>query len=268
MLRQISEDVRVNLKDRLREMRDAIRQNRHDSAGDAGALREVANHLPPFPGKGIEDLLSHAASAVDDALTIAESLIPHTRPLRVDGTTVKSLDVYFAADDRGEPPAGERLFRRDMYYLAKAVLDALGIEGARVHEASFAAAHASMRSRHGDLLTAMTQGVADQRLSAVAAACSALLVEMVGQRPVRLAGAEPDVSAPAAGHADLRCLAPLVLACGLATLDTSGAREPDMLDIAVLVADVRHERIAGAFGRPDTVDELTAVFAPLLAHLP
>ncbi len=41
-----------------------------------------------------------------------------------------------------------------------------------------------------------------------------------------------------------------------------------MLDIAVLVADVRHERIAAAFGRPDTVDELTAVFAPLLAHLP
>lgn len=35
MLRQISEDVRVNLKDRLREMRDAIRQNRHDKIGRA-----------------------------------------------------------------------------------------------------------------------------------------------------------------------------------------------------------------------------------------
>ncbi|TIV73725.1 MAG: hypothetical protein E5V93_17745, partial [Mesorhizobium sp.] len=61
MLRQISEDVRANLKDRLRELRDAIRQSRHDSAGEAS--HETAGNLPPFPGRS---LLGHAASAVDD----------------------------------------------------------------------------------------------------------------------------------------------------------------------------------------------------------
>ncbi|TGP36070.1 hypothetical protein EN871_33635, partial [bacterium M00.F.Ca.ET.228.01.1.1] len=95
MLRQISEDVRVNLKDRLREVRDIIRQSRHDGSGDASALREATSHLPPFPGKGIEGLLSHAASAVDEALSIAESLVPHDRPAKIDGTTVKSLGTYF-----------------------------------------------------------------------------------------------------------------------------------------------------------------------------
>ena len=55
MLRQISEDVRVNLKDRLRELRDAIRQSRHDSAGETS--HDIAGNLPPFPGRS---LLGHA----------------------------------------------------------------------------------------------------------------------------------------------------------------------------------------------------------------
>lgn len=268
MLRQISEDVRVNLKDRLREVRDAIRQSRHDGAGEA--LREATSHLPPFPGKGIEGLLSHAASAVDDALSLAESLVPHERPAKVDGTTVKSLRSYFPAGDKDQQLGGERLFRRDMYYLAKAVLAELKVVDARIHEANFAAVHASMRKRHADLLAALA-GSSDpsEQLSPVASACSALLMEFLGQRPIRFSEAAVDMPAVVHGTAlDIRCLAPLALACGLATIATDGSSEPDMLEIAVLAANVRHDRILQACAKADPMSELTAVFTTLLAHLP
>ncbi|WP_421915287.1 hypothetical protein [Mesorhizobium sp.] len=266
MLRQISEDVRVNLKDRLREVRDAIRQNRHDGAGDA--LREATSHLPPFPGKGIEGLLSHAASAVDDALSLAESLVPHERPAKVDGTTVKSLRSYFPAGDK-DPLGGERLFRRDMYYLAKTVLGELKVSDVRIHEANFAAVHAAMRKRHADLLAALAGSNPAEQLAPVAAATAALLLEFLSQRPIRFSEAPVDMPAGVHGIAlDIRCLAPLALACGLATVATDGSSEPDMLEIAVLATNVRHDRILQAFAKADPMSELTGVFAALLAHLP
>lgn len=254
MLRQISEDVRVNLKDRLRELRDAIRQSRHDSAGEPP--REIAN-LPPFPGKS---LLGHAASAVDEALTIAESFVPHSRPLKIDGTTVKSLRTYFADGNEDRQIDGERQFRRDMYYLTRAVLAGYGVDNPRVHEASFSAVHAAMRRRHADLLAGATAHAAST--DQIAAACSALLVECLGHRPVQLGEA---------GSGDrsleIRCLAPLALACGLATKADGGAPEPDILEIAVLAAEVRADRIGQACARPNAVQELTPVLATLLAHL-
>ncbi|MCA0031183.1 hypothetical protein [Mesorhizobium sp. B263B2A] len=266
MLRQISEDVRVNLKDRLREVRDIIRQSRHDGTGDASLLREATSHLPPFPGKGIEGLLSHAASAVDEALSIAESFVPHERPIKVDGTTVKGLGTYFPAGNEDRQLSAERLFRRDMYYLTKAVLAGLKIDNARIHEADFAAVHATMRKRHGDLLAALTAPGAG--LQAIAATCSALLVECLAQRPVRFGETAPETTAAGDRALDISCLAPVVLACGLATTGRDGAPEPDMLEIAILAADIRHDRIAQACGRASPVNELTPVFATLLAHLP
>lgn len=265
MLRQISEDVRVNLKDRLREVRDIIRQSRHDGSGDASVLREATSHLPPFPGKGIEGLLSHAASAVDEALSIAESFVPHERPIKVDGTTVKGLGTYFPAGSEERQLSAERLFRRDMYYLTKAVLAGLKIDNARIHEADFAAAHAAMRKRRGDLLASLAApGAAG--LQAIAATCAALLVELLNQRPVRFGEATPEMAGERA--LDISCLAPVVLACGLATTGRDGAPEPDMLEIAILAADIRHDRIVQACAKASPVEELTPVFATLLAHLP
>jgi hypothetical protein len=266
MLRQISEDVRVNLKDRLREVRDIIRQSRHDGTGDASVLREATSHLPPFPGKGIEDLLSHAASAVDEALSIAESFVPHERPIKVDGTTVKGLGTYFPVGDEERQLSAERLFRRDMYYLTKAVLAGLKIDNARIHEAGFAAVHATMRKRHGDLLAALTAPGAGLR--EIASTCSALLVECLNQRPVRFGDTPPEAAAMGDRGLDISCLAPVVLACGLATTGRDGAPEPDMLEIAILAADIRRDRIAQACAKASPAEELTAVFTTLLAHLP
>jgi hypothetical protein len=266
MLRQISEDVRVNLKDRLREVRDIIRQSRHDGSGDASVLREATSHLPPFPGKGIEGLLSHAASAVDEALSIAESFVPHERPIKVDGTTVKGLGTYFPTGNEDRQLTAERLFRRDMYYLAKAVLAGLKIDDARIHEADFAAVHATMRKRHGDLLAALAAPGAGLR--PIAATCAALLVECLNQRPVRIGETVRETMAAGDRALDISCLAPVVLACGMATTGRDGTPEPDMLEIAILAADIRHDRIVQACAKASPIGELTPVFAILLAHLP
>ncbi|RUY17764.1 hypothetical protein EN981_38180, partial [Mesorhizobium sp. M7A.F.Ca.CA.001.13.2.1] len=67
---------------------------------------------------------------------------------------------------------------------------------------------------------------------------------------------------------DISCLAPLALACGLATTGRDGAPEPDMLEIAILAADIRHDRIVQACAKANPIAELTPVFATLLAHLP
>ena len=155
-------------------------------------------------------------------------------------------------------------FRRDMYYLTKAVLAGLKIDNARIHEADFAAAHATMRKRHGDLLAALT--APGTGLQAIAATCAALLVELLSQRPVRFGEAAPETAGERA--LDISCLAPVVLACGLATTGRDGAPEPDMLEIAILAADIRHDRIAQACAKASPVEELTPVFATLLAHLP
>ncbi|WP_217570371.1 hypothetical protein [Mesorhizobium sp. GbtcB19] len=255
MLRQISEDVRVNLKDRLRELRDAIRQSRHDRAGETS--RDIIDNLPPFPGRS---LLGHAASAVDEALTIAESFVPHSRPLKVDGTTVKSLRTYFPQGDEDRQMSGERQFRRDMYYLTRAVLAGLGIENPRVHEASFSAVHAAMRKRHADLLAAATGPAAST--DQIASACSALLVECLNHRPVQL-GETGSISGDRSF--DIDCLAPVVLACGLATKGETP--EPDILEIALLATEVREDRIRQAVAQANAVQELTPVLATLLAHL-
>ncbi|MBZ9885813.1 hypothetical protein LB535_26080 [Mesorhizobium sp. CA10] len=257
MLRQISEDVRANLKDRLRELRDAIRQNRHDSAGS----HDVAGNLPSFPGRS---LLGHAASAVDEALTIAESFVPHSRPLKVDGTTVKSLRVYFPHGDEDRQIGGERQFRRDMYYLTRAVLAGYGIDNPRVHEASFSAVHVAMRKRHADLLAGATAETAST--DQVAAACAALLVECLNHRPVQPGETGTGPAIAGDRSLDIRCLAPVALACGLAT-KADGTPEPDILEIAVLAAEVREDRIRQACAQPNAVQELTPVLATLLAHL-
>lgn len=261
MLRQISEDVRVNLKDRLRDVRHVIRQSRHDQARRPLAKDSLEPSSPP---KGIEELLSHAASVVDDAMSLAESLVPHERPAGADAVTVKGFDRYFRHGGRDSLLGGERAFRRDMYYLAKAIAAKAGAGAPRIYEASLVAAHAAMRKRHADLIAELDIAAeADERIAVAAALCAALLIELVAQHPIRFAeGTQPG------SDREIRFLAPLVLACGLATIGADDLPAADMLEITILAADVRHERIVQAYGKADPHGELTNVFAVLLAHLP
>jgi hypothetical protein len=266
MLRQISEDVRVNLKDRLRDVRHVIRQSRHDHARNA-AIEAEGRNAPSSPAKGLEDLLGHAASVVDDAMSLAESLVPHERPASADAAMVRSFDHYFLSNGRGPSLDGERAFRRDMYYLAKAIAAKKTTGAPRIYEASLAAAHAAMRRLHGDLIAELDIAAEpDERVAVAAALCAALLIELVEHRPIRFnegtqgGGRNLDL--------EIRFLAPLALACGLATIGADDLPAAEMLEITMLAADVRHDRIVQAYGKTDRLGELTTVFAVLLAHLP
>jgi hypothetical protein len=266
MLREISEEVRINLKDRLRDVRHAIRQRRHD--GDRPGLlpRPVGENQVPFPLREIEGLLGHAVSAFDDAMTAAETLVPHEGRT---GAAPRSLETYFRLDGRQNAIAGERAFRRDMYYLAKTMLARKNASADRVHEASFAAVHAAMLKRHLVLIGALGSSAGEtDRAAKVAQVCAALVVEFLHQRPLRLD--MPDDPARNLIEAEsvltVSLLAPVALACGLASM-AAGEPDSDPLEIAALAVEARLDRIIPACRGSDPVAELTPIFAMLLFHL-
>lgn len=266
MFREISEEVRVNLKDRLRDMRHIMRQHQHGGSSSISVQRGADRESPlPFPIREIEGLLGHAASAFNDAMTIAETLVPHELAGRAKAA--KGFAIYFREGSEHPSLSGERAFRRDMYHLIMTVLAKKNIATARVHEAGLAAIHASTRKRHGDLLEALGRETGEtEKLALVARLSSALLIECLGHNPLRL-----DV--PAARPIDLNrsmeisCLAPVALACGLASLDPDSCPDADDLDMTIMAVEARIERIVVACRSADPLGELTKIFAMLLFHL-
>ncbi|MEO3388375.1 hypothetical protein [Mesorhizobium sp. CAU 1741] len=264
MLREISEEVRVALKDRLRDARQVIRQHRHD--GGHSPMARVGEHLklphPPLPVRGVESLLGHAVSAFDDAMTVAERFVPIDRAAGVGRNSARSLDIYFRGRDEGS-----RAFRRDLYYLAATVLAARGITGARIHETELASVHAAMKGKHGAELAALDGAHGwSERVAAGAVLCASLLTELLDHRPIRFEdGSVPNESIRTL---EILCLTPIVLTAGFATVDADAAREADLLDLTILATDARIDRIEPACRGPEGQQELTRIFAMLFAHLP
>lgn len=250
MLHEISEEMRVALKDRLRDVRHAIRLHRHDSGN---------NESLPRP-QGVDDILGHAVSAFDDAMTLAERLVPVGRS-STQGRPAHGFAAYFSGRD------GVRAFRRDLYSLARLVLARRGIADARIHESELAAVHAALCQRHAALIASLParQGWVD-RVSTASALCAAILTELLDHRPIRF-----DVGTRTAGSArelEILCLAPAVLACGFAAVEPEIGDEPDLIGLAILATEARLERIVAASRAADGQDELARIFAVLLAHLP
>ena len=54
----------------------------------------------------------------------------------------------------------------------------------------------------------------------------------------------------------------------MATAGRDGSPEPELLEIAILAADIRRDRIVQACAGARPIEELTPVLAGLLAHLP
>lgn len=257
MLREISEEVRVNLKDRLREVRHSIRRRRHD------VRPAPAQDRPPFPFNEIEGLLGHAVSAFDDVMTMAETLAPRGLGGRPNMTAARSFDAYFPAKD---PIAGERAFRRDLYALASAVLAMRHIDRAQASEAGLATLHAIFAREQADPLADLARASAwTDRIALTATLSAALLVELVRQQPLRF---EKAADGSPERETVITCLAPLALTCGLATMEAGKPPETDLLEIAALAVDARMDRILAAFEGRDAQGDLTALFATLLAHLP
>ncbi|OQM77290.1 hypothetical protein [Manganibacter manganicus] len=267
MLREISEEVRVNLKDRLRDVRHVVRQHRHDSPA-VERSGETARARPFFPRREIEGLLGHAISAFDDAMGLAQTLVPRTH----SGNThrPKGFAAYFPADGQSGLDA-ERAFRRDMYSLTRMMLARRKLVNVRVHEADFVAIHAAMRRRHQPLLAMQDADMGwAEKVSLAAELSAALLGEFLTHRPLRTAPAA--LSSPMADEIArndaVACLAPVALACGLASVDPDGNEAPDLIDMAVLAIDARSERVVQACDSADPQSELTVLFAMLLTHLP
>lgn len=252
MLREISEDLRAGIKDRLREVRGAIRRRRDDRAPSRGAGA-------PFPLRGIEGLLGQAASAFDDAMSFAESLVPIARGAKA----ANGFADYFPAG--GDMLAAERLFRRDAYYLTRTVATALKLEDVDLYEAEFAAVHDAIRKRHAQLLApGFATGDWSAKVARAAAVAAAVTLEMLHHRPIRMREA-----ASADGRAtEIGCIAPVPLAMAIATVGADGLAIDQVLESSVLAVEARIDRILSACTGRDPQAELAAVYAALLAHLP
>ncbi|HEY6630752.1 MAG TPA: hypothetical protein VIZ90_04800 [Rhizobiaceae bacterium] len=267
MLRELSEDVRILVKDRLRDLRTIVRQHRHDNA--PGRPTPADAREQPFPIREIEGFLGHAASAFDDVMSLAESLAPRNSLGGAPVAGPQPLQSYFRA--AGDSPIdGERAFRRDLYRLAKLVLLQKKLNDFRIGESEFAAVHGALEKRDAALIARLhAQTGRDERVSLVAALSSSLFVELVRRQPIKL-------PAPASDEQDAidlgptiatNCLASIAIACGLATLDMEGAAGPELMEIAVLAVDARADRIRAALDSGDQVQKLTPLFASLLTHL-
>ncbi|MGH6763510.1 MAG: hypothetical protein ACRECW_18190 [Phyllobacterium sp.] len=270
MIRDISDDIAVNLKDRLRDFRYVIRRNRHDSMLDdrPATLRDT-----PFQNRGFdapELFLGRAASLVDTALTAAETIslsIISGNPAVHQGTPeVQGLSVYFA-----DGHEGQRIFHRDMYYLTKEILRRNRADNMLIHEAAFTAIHASMKRDSGPLVAdALRPSTDEVKIRATATACAALMSEMVKQHPIRFFDTRATVEVTADDQRrkiEIIGFAAICLACGLATAKAADMEGESNLESALLAVEARAERIAKAFDAKAS-GELSDLFETLITHLP
>lgn len=266
MLRELSEDVRVLVKDRLRDLRSIVRQHRHDAPAGGKA---VEARDQPFPIREIEGFLGHAASAFDDVMTLAERLAPPVGPAGASASGPRPLQSYFRAPGDTQID-GERAFRRDLYRLARLALEKKGQHDVRILEGDFAAVHEALERNGAGLIARLhAETGEEERVSLVAKLSAMLFVQLVRHEPIKPAPAIP--GAEAAGDIDreaaLSALAAIAIASGLATLDLEGAPGPELMEIAILAVDARGARIRVALGGENAVGELTPLFESLLTHL-
>ncbi|MEJ5081557.1 hypothetical protein [Ochrobactrum sp. MYb379] len=261
MLRILSEEIAVNLKDRLREVRYMIRRNRDES------LR--ADQASSRPGEIVspELLLGHAASMMDKALTTAEtisiSLISSDPNVHSSTPHVKSLAIYF-----GGSAEGVRAFRKDMYYLTKEVLRRHQLQNVLIQEAIFVTVHDRLARNHAVLLKNVFAAEAgENRLAATAKVITAIFTQLLLERPVRFISMEGHCDPQALRQFEVSCFAAVSLACGLMTLKPADLAGIDPLESAILALDVRQERLMLAAENNDQ-SQLDGLFQTLLAHLP
>jgi hypothetical protein len=253
MIRDISNEIVVGLKDRLRDVRHMIRASRSDKAGTTAP-------------EGPEILLGHAARVMDKALTVAEtiSISLVSQDPKAHSTTIEArgLGTYFPA----EAAKGEALFRRDVYYLTKRIFTVLGAENTVVHEATFASAHAIMIRRHADALKAATR---TNSLDDIARACATLAFELQSSHQAQpLPPTVPGERAPDLAMQFL-CFSAIALAIGLASYsDNEEAGDEKLVDSALLALKARQTVLVEATQGKDRTDGLFGLFAFLIPILP
>lgn len=261
MLRILSEEIAVNLKDRLREVRYMIRRNRHESLQGEHAASRPGEIVSP------ELLLGHAASMMDKALTTAEtlsiSLISSNPYVHNSAPHIKSLAVYFSSGSEGV-----RAFRKDMYYLTKEVLRRNQLQNVLIQEAVFVTVHAKVIRKYGALLkSAFAAEVGDKKINETAKAITVIFLEFLAEKPVRFISLDAHCDPQALHRFEMMCFAAVGLACGLATAKAADLEGVDPLESAILALDARQERVVQAAEERDQ-EQLTTLFETLITHLP
>lgn len=253
MIRDISNEIVVGLKDRLRDVRHMIRASRSDK------IRTAAPEGP-------EALLGHAARVVDKALTVAEkiSILLVSQDPKAHSATIeaRSLHAYFPADSA----KGEALFRRDVYYLAKRIFTVLGSENPVVHEATFASVHAIMIRRHADRIKAATR---TNGLTEISDACAVLTFELQSSHQAQpLPPHMPGDNGPDMATRFL-CFSAIALAIGLASYsDNEEPGDEKLVESALLALKARHTSLIEATQGKNRTDALSGLFAFLIPVLP
>ncbi|WP_367717154.1 hypothetical protein AB2N04_03775 [Nitratireductor sp. GISD-1A_MAKvit] len=253
MLRDTSKDLTIHLRDRLRDIRDFMRAHRHDQYDQLDRER----HRPDLEG-----LLGRAVSVVDDTLTLAETASRTARPGNTqDQLVLLPLTDYFNANGEN----GERAFRKHMYPIARRV--AARRKSAASHllrETTFTQAHETIRLRQGHILFRLRRATGPHALRPLFAG---LLAELL-QELCRHALNEPAPSPAKQSLEDaVAIFAPGLVASALSDLDAS--LEPaELLETAVMAVAARCGRMARSLEADQPIEDLTAVFASLLEHLP
>lgn len=269
MIRDISDDIATNIKDRLREFRYMIRRNRSDNITNRRPEASSSSGLDQSVLDAPDIILGHAARVMDKALTTAEtislSLLSGDPSIHHSAPDVQSIAVYFSAGFDGQ-----HAFHRDMYYLTKEVLRRRHADNMLIHETAFAAIHASMNRNHRDLIRHVLQAKSQaDTIEATARLCTALLTEMIAENPVRFADARKVLpeTAQAIRNRDITGFASICLACGLATAKAADMEGVNNLESALLAIEARTERLVAAF-EANNQKALDALFATLISHLP
>lgn len=245
MLRTISDEIAVSLKDRLRDVRYVIRRARQTA-------RPLETSLPTP-----ETLLGHAAGVMDTALTAAEAIsisFVSSEPAKHHGAPqMRSLSFYF-----GTGAEGTRGFRSDMYYFLKGTMRRYGLENALIHEAAFSVIHGRLLRKHAEFLC---------NKETAAKALTALFLESLAEKPVRSMPSEALCDPENLRKAEVIGLAAACLSCGLATVKPADLADIDPLESIFMVLEARYERLVDAAETRDA-KKLETLFATLIAHLP
>jgi len=236
LLREITKDVAIGLRDQLREVRHAIRDKRHD--------RQTSRQNGSAPD--IREILGRAASVIDETLTAAESVSRQVLPLPADDGAIRGYRAYFGHED------GERRFRHDFYAAFKVVQRSNSTNPRPFPEARLARVHQAVMNRHGEIVSHLASAAEVELNRGVAAMAAAMLIELLdGERPESF-----DVAAT------------VCLAAAIATLHPAEVSDRDLIDAAAAAIGARRDRLERAWRSRAPVAELTDVFATLLPLLP